>query len=116
MNKTLYKIYDVFSGVNHECVLQIVASLPAYLFETVIALSVILDKGYRVTAPAWGVGNTFNLQPSFAKCEKKLTGIETIASDMFANERAIRRNHIGSKSFVGALPTVVQRLLTKIFI
>jgi DDE superfamily endonuclease len=57
--------------------------------------TVILDKGYRITAAAWGVGNTFILQPSFAKSDKKFTGLETvrnagIASDRSANERAVR--------------------------
>jgi DDE superfamily endonuclease len=64
-----------------------------------VPFTVIRDKGYRITAAAWGVGNTFILQPSFSRSDKKFTSYETIrnssiASDRAANERAVRLSKI----------------------
>jgi hypothetical protein len=69
--------------------------LKCYDTKHIEPFTVILDKGYRITAAAWGVGNTFILQPSFARSDRKFTGHESIrnaaiASDRAGNERAVR--------------------------
>jgi DDE superfamily endonuclease len=73
-----------------------------------VPFTVILDKGYRITAAAWGVGNTFVLQPSFARSDFKFTGFETIrnsaiASDRAANERAVRLCKLSGYIRIGLL-------------
>jgi hypothetical protein len=45
--------------------------LQLYDAQPKIPFTMILDKGYRITASAWGIAGTFVLQPSFARSDKK---------------------------------------------
>jgi hypothetical protein len=55
----------------------------------------ILDKGFRVTANAWLVGEQLVLQPIFASSDRQFSGFDVllsaaVASHRWGNERAVR--------------------------
>ena len=57
----------------------------------------ILDKGYRVSLPAWRAGRQLVLQPTFKSSDKRFSGRDTVltadsATIRSGNERAVYRS------------------------
>jgi hypothetical protein len=95
--------------------------LQMYDAQPKIPFTMILDKGYRITASAWGIAGTFVLQPSFARSDKKFTARQTIrnaaiASDRATNECAVRLSKLSGYIRTGLLQNEATKRLCDIWI
>jgi hypothetical protein len=60
-----------------------------------LEITIILDRGYRITADALASGGHYTLQPIFAPSERQFNTVQTslsssVATDRSGNERAVR--------------------------